>query len=138
MPHLSSTEPPEIANSSLSKAWRGYRPFAQRDVGIHAVRDASLWFCVSVVVRSCLLLNRSPSLFFLLCLWHPEVPRLGVELELQLPAMAIATATATATPDPKPTEWGQGSNPHPHGYRCGSLWLCHNGNSLCISSVNAC
>ena len=32
-----------------------------------------------------------------LCLWHMEVPKLGVELELQL----LAYATATATPDPR-------------------------------------
>ena len=37
------------------------------------------------------------NLFFLvLCLWHLEVPRLGVKLELQLPAYP----TATARPDP--------------------------------------
>ena len=36
--------------------------------------------------------------FWGLCMWHMEIPQLGVESELQLPAYA----TAIARPDPSP------------------------------------
>ena len=69
--------------------------------------------------------------FLGLCLWHMEVPRLGVTLELQL----LASTTVTATPDLSCV-----CSLHNSSWQCWILntvskardrnWLSHNGKSL--------
>ena len=94
----------------------------------------------------------SPSqLFFVFCLYRatPEAYG-GYQAKGQIGALAPSlyhrdsnirskprlwpTLQLTATPDPRPTERGQGLNPQPHGSKSDSFRLCHDGNSLLLSS----